>query len=73
LSRSLAGPEGEEGKPVDRDVMAAAQARAVEQVVRHQAEAGIDVVSAGAHRPDLLQWREYHRGGPGWPGNHSNE
>ena len=37
----------EEGKPVDHDVMAAAQARAVEQVVRHQAEAGIDVVSDG--------------------------
>jgi 5-methyltetrahydropteroyltriglutamate--homocysteine methyltransferase len=37
----------EEGKPVDHDVMAAAQARAVEQVVRRQAEAGIDVVSDG--------------------------
>lgn len=37
----------EEGKPVDHDVMAAAQARAVEQVVRHQAEAGIDIVSDG--------------------------
>ena len=39
--------EQEEGKPVDHDVMAGAQARAVEQVVRRQAEAGIDVVSDG--------------------------
>jgi len=37
----------EEGKPVDHNVMSAAQARAVEQVVRHQAEVGIDVVSDG--------------------------
>ncbi len=39
--------EQEEGKPVDHDVMAGAQARAVELVVRRQAEAGIDVVSDG--------------------------
>jgi 5-methyltetrahydropteroyltriglutamate--homocysteine methyltransferase len=39
--------EQEDGKPVDHDVMAAAQARAVEQVVRSQAEAGIDVISDG--------------------------
>lgn len=39
--------EQEEGKPVDHVVLAEAQARAVEQVVRRQAEAGIDVVSDG--------------------------
>jgi len=39
--------EQEEGKPVDRQVMTDAQTRAVEQVVRRQAEAGIDVVSDG--------------------------
>ncbi len=39
--------EQEEGKPADHDVMADAQARAVEQVVRRQAEAGIDVISDG--------------------------
>ncbi len=37
----------EEGKPVDRKVMADEQARAVHQVVRRQAEAGIDMVSDG--------------------------
>lgn len=37
----------EEGKPVDATAMADAQAHAVDQVVRHQAEAGIDVISDG--------------------------
>jgi 5-methyltetrahydropteroyltriglutamate--homocysteine methyltransferase len=39
--------EQEEGRPVDHDVMAGAQARAVEQAVRRQAEAGVDVISDG--------------------------